>query len=69
MKRFLVFAGDHYYPSGGVNDLVGDFATKEEATTEATKKHTYPDGSGSWSYADRDHWYQIVDYDTMKAID
>lgn len=25
MKRYLVFAYDEYYPSGGMNDFVGDY--------------------------------------------
>lgn len=31
MKVFLVFGGDHYYPSGGWEDLLGRFDTMEEA--------------------------------------
>ena len=31
MKPLLLFAGEHYYPSGGVNDFRGDFNTIEEA--------------------------------------
>lgn len=31
MKRFLLFAGDNYYPCGGTYDLIGDFDTQEEA--------------------------------------
>lgn len=29
--RFLLFAGDIYYPAGGARDLVGVFATEDEA--------------------------------------
>lgn len=31
MKRYLLFAFDWYYPSGGTNDLIGDFSSPEEA--------------------------------------
>lgn len=31
MKRYLLFAGEDYYPGGGANDLKGDFDTIEEA--------------------------------------
>lgn len=31
MKRYLLFFGDIYYASGGMNDLEGDFDTIEEA--------------------------------------
>ena len=31
MKRYLTFYGAAYYPSGGMDDFIGDFDTKEEA--------------------------------------
>jgi hypothetical protein len=31
MKRFLVFAGDCYYPNAGMDDFQEDFDTLEEA--------------------------------------
>ena len=31
MKRFLLFAGDNYYPAGGMEDFKGDFDTVDEA--------------------------------------
>jgi hypothetical protein len=37
MKRFLVFAYDGYYPTGGWGDFVKDFNTEEEALEEAKK--------------------------------
>ena len=27
MERFILFAGDNYYPAGGANDMVGDFGS------------------------------------------
>lgn len=30
MKQYLLFAGDHYYPSGGWNDFIDSYATMEE---------------------------------------
>jgi len=35
LKRFLLFAGEHYYPQGGVNDLQNSFTTLEEARVAA----------------------------------
>lgn len=35
MKRYLVFAYDVYYPSGGWNDFQGSFGTLEEAREKA----------------------------------
>ena len=37
MKRFLVFAGDAYYPEGGMNDFQEDFDTLEEARSFEAK--------------------------------
>lgn len=37
MKRFLLFAGDAYYPRGGWGDFVGSFDTEVEAIAEAAK--------------------------------
>lgn len=31
MSRFLLFAGNDYYPAGGWGDFKGDFDTQEEA--------------------------------------
>jgi hypothetical protein len=31
VKRFVVFAGDKYYPAGGWDDHVGSFDTEAEA--------------------------------------
>lgn len=31
MKRFLLFAFEHYYPSGGLLDVVESYDTVEEA--------------------------------------
>ncbi len=37
MKRFLVFAGDAYYPEGGMYDFQEDFDTLEEARSFVAK--------------------------------
>ena len=30
MKNFMLFAGDEYYPCGGMTDLVGEFESLDE---------------------------------------
>ena len=35
MNRYLVFKGNHYYPSGGWDDLFGSFEFLDEATKAA----------------------------------
>lgn len=53
MKRFLVFTGCHYYPSGGWDDYDKNFDTIEEAMDYLT--NTIPDSFD---------WWQIVDLQT-----
>jgi len=55
MKRFLVFAGDCYYPSGGWNDFKSDHETLSEAF-EATKVKGIGD------------WWHVVDTVGMRII-
>lgn len=38
MKRYLLFAGNYFYPLGGWNDFVGDYDTIEEALQYAVKE-------------------------------
>ena len=30
MKRYILFGYDNYYPTGGFNDVIGSYDTKEE---------------------------------------
>ena len=34
MKKFLLIAGDNYYPQGGTEDWIGCFETYEEAKSQ-----------------------------------
>lgn len=38
MKRYLIFMFDTYYPSGGVNDLVGSADTRKKIEEIISKK-------------------------------
>ncbi len=40
MKRYLLFSGDLYYPSGGADDFVGDFDTLQEVEDHMFLHHT-----------------------------
>jgi len=53
VKRFLLFLGDAYYPTGGMKDFWGDFDTFEDAM-----KHSTSPVVPAWD------WVQI--YDTEK---
>jgi len=37
MERYLLFRGRNYYPSGGIDDLVGDYKTLIEAINAANE--------------------------------
>jgi hypothetical protein len=50
MKRYLLFAGDDYYPAGGFEDFIKDFDSIEDA------ENCLPTLSFDW--------YQIVDQET-----
>lgn len=65
MKRYLLFAGDTYYPAGGLGDLIDKFDTVEEARQDALKARYFEDGSGTWYF----DWYQIVDANTLTIVE
>lgn len=46
-KRYLVFAGDNYYPQRAWDDFKGSFDTKDEAKEFALSL--------------KEDWYQIID--------
>lgn len=52
---YFLFAGDTYYPSGGMRDLVGTFASIDEARTVAESGGVDEDG-----FAFRYDWYHIA---------
>lgn len=54
MKRYLVFAGNDYYPSGGWKDLKGDAHSKDAALLMVANLSC--------------DWWQIVDTETRAVI-
>ena len=54
MGRYLLFAGDEYYPAGGWQDYRGRFNSLNEAIKAAAKL--------TWG------WWQIVNLETGKII-
>lgn len=58
MKRYLLFAGDCYYPCGGWSDFRGSFDNLDEARELAMKDH-----DPGWD------WFHIVDTQTMRRYD
>lgn len=63
MRKFLLFAGDHYYPSGGVGDLVGAFPDFNSAVAAYWWGCSYgPDVS-------RREWGHVLDVLTLDVVD
>lgn len=55
MKRFLLFAGSDYYPSGGWKDFQKDFDTLEEANNYIGQNYN----------AD---WFHLIDSKHMEVV-
>lgn len=61
MKQYLAFYGAVYYPSGGMDDFIGDFDTKEEAIKFIRATNMKEDG-GDFEL----NWANV--YDTKNRI-
>ena len=73
MKRYIVFAGDTYYPCGGIEDYVGAFDSLEEAKDKASHDvpyHGVPDWAQvaevtdgglvrRWDWTDDRGWVEV----------
>ncbi|WNL50779.1 hypothetical protein RPALISO_192 [Ruegeria phage RpAliso] len=59
--RYALFAGSHYYPSGGWGDHVDNFETLE-AAIERGNKHD----EGATTYDD--DWAHVVDLTTWERV-
>lgn len=54
LKRFILFAGDDYYPAGGWHDCIGSADSVEDAIKAA---------------ADHKHdWWHIIDAETGQEV-
>ena len=56
MKKYLAFYGAVYYPSGGMDDFIGDYETLEEAIQAINKKHKEDSYRETWEYAWANVW-------------
>jgi hypothetical protein len=56
VKRFLIFAGYAYYPSGGWSDFYSSVDTLVEAKSEVDK------------YVDRYSWAHVIDRKIWKKV-
>ena len=57
MKKFLLFAGDEYYPRGGFYDFRMSFNSISEAKDHMLKNNESFD------------WWHIIDSTTMEVVD
>ena len=53
-EKYLLFAGEFYYPSGGLHDFIGNFKTIEDAKGRIKDYHD---------------WYHIVDLESLEIVD
>lgn len=56
MKRYLVFSGSDYYPSGGWTDFKGSIDSLESL-------------SNIYEFVNGDDWWHIVDSTTGEIVD
>jgi len=59
IKRFIIFAGYHYYPEPGVRDIYGHYDTFEEVNSAISDMVT---DDKTWD------WLHVLDTDTGKAL-
>lgn len=64
MKRFMLFAGENYYPCGGMEDFKGSFDTYEEAEEYVNTKNKGVQMDG-WGW----DWAHVYDTETQKVKD
>lgn len=62
MKRFLVFAGNNYYPGGGWSDFVSAHDTVDEARGAVTAEYQRQQPV-------KPDWHQIVDTERGVIVD
>ena len=65
MKKFLLIAGDDYYPGAYTENWIGCFATREEAENFIIKEPFEQKGEILYRYKTNDtdyhDWYDVVD--------
>ena len=64
VKRYLLFGGYQYYPSGGWHDFVTSFDDPKEAvafaSTSTSRTMTGTVGYDWWHLVDTETWEQVV---------
>jgi hypothetical protein len=60
MKRFWLFQGERYYPTGGMRDFIDSFDTQEEAISHA-KEHAVEKNPKYYG----NNWAHVLDTQNM----
>lgn len=60
MNKYVVFAGEFFYPAGGWEDMVGVFDNIEDARKLVSRNKR------EWRRDNK--WYQIVDLKTLRIV-
>lgn len=75
MERYLLFRGRNYYPSGGIDDLIGDYKTLalaiEAAKEDIVKDYGYTIFDTEQEYIDyekENSWGYIYDTQTKTKV-
>ena len=63
MKRFMLYGGDSYYPSGGAQDFIASFDTREEVDA-----HVRTRLREEWEISSC-HWANVMDTATRGVED
>lgn len=66
MKRYLLFAGDRFYPYGGWKDFISSYDTIDEAKAaldDPLTRHSY----GGYPLGTYD-WWHVIDNTTGKEV-
>ena len=62
---YFLFGGDNYYPSGGWKDLIGIYATLEEAVKEGSSCESI---FGSDMLIEKYDWWHVVDGNSLTVV-
>lgn len=67
IKRFLLFAGEAFYPLAGWNSFIDSFENLEDAISSVAE---YPEGEYIFYRISEDthDWFEIVDLATRKPV-
>jgi hypothetical protein len=68
-KKYLVFTGSHYYPLGGVYDLIGTADSIYKAKRMIKNNLDMEISRGGSIMDEDDCWWHIVDIETLEIVD